>query len=195
MPIAPVGALQLSMSSLPAATSASEQFAVQTAAQPAGIPTDAGREKKETDKMAPLQRPAEPARQAATAQQATAQELPGQTVRNLFDYVGEVEKTVGRSAYDPSALLASAMRSLESTMQGVEAALAGGATSAKRGMRPAGAGERDASGRPSGPQSGGNLDELLDRSISVMWAATNLQIVSSSVTALTSSTSTLIKQQ
>jgi hypothetical protein len=40
-----------------------------------------------------------------------------------------------------------------------------------------------------------NAEQLLERSISVMWAAANLEVVTSSVTAVTSSTSTLIKQQ
>ena len=38
-------------------------------------------------------------------------------------------------------------------------------------------------------------EQMLERSMSVMWAAANLEVVMGSVSAVTSSTSTLIKQQ
>ena len=51
------------------------------------------------------------------------------------------------------------------------------------------------SGKESENATAKNAEQLLERSISVMWAAANLEVVTSSVTAVTSSTSTLIKQQ
>ncbi|TIX62311.1 MAG: hypothetical protein E5V33_15555 [Mesorhizobium sp.] len=60
---------------------------------------------------------------------------------------------------------------------------------------PEGAGKAAPSGKEGENAPAKNAEQLLERSISVMWAAANLEVVTSSVTAVTSSTSTLIKQQ
>ncbi|TKB32873.1 MAG: hypothetical protein E5W81_30175 [Mesorhizobium sp.] len=57
------------------------------------------------------------------------------------------------------------------------------------------AGKAAPSGKEGEDTTAKNAEQLLERSISVMWAAANLEVVTSSVTAVTSSTSTLIKQQ
>jgi hypothetical protein len=122
--------------------------------------------------------------------------------RQLFDYLAEVERSGAGHLTDPSALAQAAVQSLEGTMQQVQEALgkakppaaseADAATSAEASPEKA----ADAS-KPNG--TGASVEEsasqLLERSMSVMWAAANLEVVVSSVTAVTSSTSTLIKQQ
>ncbi|WP_292628287.1 hypothetical protein, partial [Mesorhizobium sp.] len=97
---------------------------------------------------------------------------------------------------DPSALFGSAVQSLEGTMQQVQKAL--GQANAPVNAETAtmqGAGKTAPSGKEGENATEKNAEQLLERSISVMWAAANLEVVTSSVTAVTSSTSTLIKQQ
>ncbi len=115
----------------------------------------------------------------------------------LFDYLAAVEKAGGGALTDPSALFGSAVQSLEGTMQQVQKALgqANAPVNAETATMQEGAGKTAPSGKEDENATAKNAEQLLERSISVMWAAANLEVVTSSVTAVTSSTSTLIKQQ
>ncbi|TIU79938.1 MAG: hypothetical protein E5W13_05340 [Mesorhizobium sp.] len=115
----------------------------------------------------------------------------------LFDYLAEVEKAGGGAFEDPSALFGSAVQSLEGTMQQVQKALgqANAPANAETAAMQDGAGKNAPSAKEGENATAKNAEQLLERSISVMWAAANLEVVTSSVTAVTSSTSTLIKQQ
>ncbi|WP_448113679.1 hypothetical protein [Mesorhizobium amorphae] len=128
------------------------------------------------------------------AQRQTLEPVEATSEHQLFEYLTQVEKSGGGQVSDTSALLGSAVKSLEGTMQKVQAALK------EAGVQPDARpdAEQGVAGTAEGKETGSpaqNAEQLLDRSISVMWAAANLEVVTSSVTAVTSSTSTLIKQQ
>lgn len=137
---------------------------------------------------------------AATALPAAPLEAqPVQPVveRQLFDYLAEVEKSGAGHLSDPAALAKAAVHSLEGTMQQIQDVLGK--------AKPPAASEGDAvsanqtadtsATKDAGTSVEESASQLLERSMSVMWAAANLEVVVSSVTAVTSSTSTLIKQQ
>jgi hypothetical protein len=135
---------------------------------------------------------------ALPAAPVEAQPVQPVVEQQLFDYLAEVEKSGAGHLSDPAALAKAAVHSLEGTMQQIQDVLGkakppaasegGDAVSANR--------TADASATEDGGKSvEESASQLLDRSVSVMWAAANLEVVVSSVTAVTSSTSTLIKQQ
>ncbi|WP_210168294.1 hypothetical protein [Mesorhizobium sp. 1M-11] len=131
---------------------------------------------------------------STAAQRQNLDPVDATSEHKLFEYLTQVEKSGGGQASDTSALLGSAVKSLEGTMQKVQAALkeAGVQSDARTN------GNQDVAGATEGEETSSpaqNAEQLLNRSISVMWAAANLEVVTSSVTAVTSSTSTLIKQQ
>jgi hypothetical protein len=214
MQIAPIGAAEAALANLATGAAAQQQL-VGAAAQPQGGGT-AGtvQEKQATAKTkkpehsetvalaardsAPVSTPA--TGMAAPDQRAELGPSQGVTERQLFDYLAEVEKS-GAGA-NPSELLGQAMHSVDGTMQLVQKVMdeareaIAGKTSARNGFEIASndaTGADAAGGKPA--LDGKSADELLEQSISVMWAASNLQVVIGSVTAATSSASTLIKQQ
>ncbi|MCV3242953.1 hypothetical protein [Mesorhizobium sp. ZC-5] len=117
--------------------------------------------------------------------------------RQLFDYLAEVEKSGAGHLSDPAALAKAAVQSLEGTVQQIQDVLGK--------AKPPAASEGDAASTNQTADASSTKDaattveesasQLLERSMSVMWAAANLEVVVGSVTAVTSSTSTLIKQQ
>jgi hypothetical protein len=216
MQIAPVGALEVALANLTTSMATQQQIAAGAAAQPGNRMAGAAQEKQAASKSKSPERSqaASPAAeqaaqsasgaQSAKAGQSTKAE-PTQPIveRQLFDYLTEVEKSGGGPFTDPSALFGSAVHSLEGTMQKVQKAL--GDARPPAGEADVAAGQdaaaispdkaSDASAENAPDTRAKNAEQLLERSISVMWAAANLEVVMSSVTAVTSSTSTLIKQQ
>ena len=215
MQIAPIGAAEAALANLATGAAAQQQL-VGTAAQPQGGGTaGAVQEKQATAKAKKPERPetvalaaqdsapvsTHAAETATLDRRAELGPAQGVTERQLFDYLAEVEKS-GVGGADPSALLGQAMHSVDDTMQLVQKvmdqareAIASKTTGPGEVDVASNAGEEGdtAPGKPT--LDGKSADELLQQSISVMWAASNLQVVIGSVTAATSSASTLIKQQ
>ncbi|PLP57385.1 hypothetical protein CYK37_19815 [Mesorhizobium loti] len=206
MQVAPIGALEVALSNMSTGMALQQQVAVGSTTQP-GNGTNAADPKSQVLKT----KKPEQAGVATSVGQQVAQDTPQTTAstsvqrqnlepinptneHKLFEYLTQVEKSGGGQVSDTSSLLGSAVKSLEGTMQKVQAALkeAGVRSDAKPNGNQGVAGAAEGEEASSPAQ---NAEQLLDRSISVMWAAANLEVVTSSVTAVTSSTSTLIKQQ
>ncbi|MDX8477466.1 hypothetical protein RFN28_03105 [Mesorhizobium sp. VK24D] len=205
MQIAPIGALEATLANLTTSISSQQQITAGAAAQPGNRMVGAKQEKHEAAKLNMPERgdvATRAGQQVAQASSGANPAMTGQSSKSekapivehkLFDYLAEVEKGGGGAVTDPSALFGSAVQSLEGTMQQVQKALgkanppAQAETAATHDAAPTG---KEAENAPAK-----NVEQLLERSISVMWAAANLEVVTSSVKAVTSSTSTLIKQQ
>ncbi len=206
MQVAPIGALEVALSNMSTGMALQQQVAAGSATQP-GNGTNAADPKSQvlnakkpeqtSAATGASQQVAQDAPQTAPSTAAQRQNLDpvdATSEHKLFEYLTQVEKSGGGQASDTSALLGSAVKSLEGTMQKVQAALkeAGVQSDARTN------GNQDVAGATEGEETSSpaqNAEQLLNRSISVMWAAANLEVVTSSVTAVTSSTSTLIKQQ
>ncbi|RWO31107.1 MAG: hypothetical protein E5Y16_12820 [Mesorhizobium sp.] len=220
MQIAPIGALEATLANLTTSMASQQQITAGTTAQPGNRMVGANQEKHDAAKVSMPERgdvAARAGQQVAQSSSGANPAMAGQSSKlektepiaehKLFDYLAEVEKAGGGALTDPSALFGSAVQSLEGTMQQVQKALgqanapqANALGSAETATMQDGAGKTAPSGKaPSGKEdenaTAKNAEQLLERSISVMWAAANLEVVTSSVTAVTSSTSTLIKQQ
>ncbi|BCH17947.1 hypothetical protein [Mesorhizobium sp. L-2-11] len=210
MQIAPIGALEATLANLTTSIASQQQITAGSTAQPGNRMVGANQEKHDAAKVAMPERgdvAARAGQQVAQASSGANPAMAGQSSKlektepiaehKLFDYLAEVEKAGGGALTDPSALFGSAVQSLEGTMQQVQKAL--GQTNAPVNAETAtiqdGAGKTAPSGKEDENATAKNAEQLLERSISVMWAAANLEVVTSSVTAVTSSTSTLIKQQ
>ncbi|TIO59788.1 MAG: hypothetical protein E5X79_14775 [Mesorhizobium sp.] len=209
MQIAPIGALAATLATLTTSVTSQQQINAGAAAQPGNRMVGAGQEKHDAAKVNASERgdintPA--GQQVAQASSGANPAMAGQSSNSdrtepiiehkLFDYLAEVEKSGGGAFTDPSALFGSAVQSLEGTMQQVQKALGQAnvpADAEKAAMQDPGKAAPPGKESDDGPAK--NAEQLLERSISVMWAAANLEVVTSSVTAVTSSTSTLIKQQ
>ncbi|RWP21094.1 MAG: hypothetical protein EOR00_02685 [Mesorhizobium sp.] len=214
MQIAPIGALEATLANLTTSMASQQQITAGTTAQPGNRMVGANQEKHDAAKVSMPERgdiAARAGQQVAQSSSGANPAMAGQSTKlektepiaehKLFDYLAEVEKAGGALA-EPSALFGSAVQSLEGTMQQVQRALgqANAPVNAETATMQDGAGKTAPSGKaPSGKEdenaTAKNAEQLLERSISVMWAAANLEVVTSSVTAVTSSTSTLIKQQ
>jgi len=211
MQIAPIGALEATLANLTTSLASQQQIAVGAAAQPGNRMVGAQQEKHDASKASMPERTdvatragqqvaqASPNANLATgAQSSGSQKAEPIVERKLFDYLAEVEKAGGGMISNPSALFGSAVQSLEGTMQRVQEAL-GKANMPTKGeadaVKDGAAGNTAAPATDAENSPAKNAEQLLERSISVMWAAANLEVVTSSVTAVTSSTSTLIKQQ
>ena len=206
MQIAPIGALEVALSNMSTGINLQQQVAAGSSTRP-GNGSNAADPKSQVLK-------AKKSEQAGTAtgiSQQVAQDAPltaastaarqqnlepidATSEHRLFEYLTQVENSGGGQGSDTSALLGSAVKSLEGTMQRVQAALK------EAGVRADGKtdGNQDVAGAAEGEENDApakSAEQLLSRSISIMWAAANLEVVTSSVTAVTSSTSTLIKQQ
>lgn len=206
MQVAPIGALEAALSNMSSGMALQQQAVAATATQP-GNGSNAADPKSQVVKA----KKPEQAEAATNASQQMAQDttrssastaaqrhqldtIDATSEHKLFEYLTQVEKSGGGQGSDPSTLLGSAVKSLEGTMQKVQAALKDAGVKTDAGV----ARTHDAAGNTDGTEtasSAESAEQLLDRSISVMWAAANLEVVTSSVTAVTSSTSTLIKQQ
>jgi hypothetical protein len=211
MQIAPIGALEATFANLTTSLASQQQIAAGAAAQPGNRMVGASQEKHEASKANMPERAdvatragqqvaqASPNANSATAAQSSGSQKAEPIVeRKLFDYLAEVEKAGGGMISNPSALFGSAVQSLEGTMQKVQDALGKANMPAKTeadAAQDSAAGNVAAPGTDAENSPAKNAEQLLERSISVMWAAANLEVVTSSVTAVTSSTSTLIKQQ
>lgn len=206
MQIAPIGALEASLASLTTSIGSQQQITAGAAAQPGSQMVGAKQEKHDAAKANVPERgdlatgagrqvaQASSGADPAMARQASGSERAEPIVeRKLFDYLAEVERTGGGAAADPSALFGSAVQSLEGTMQQVQKAL--GRANTPGQTETAATQDAAPSGNEAETAPAKNAQQLLERSISVMWAAANLEVVTSSVKAVTSSTSTLIKQQ
>lgn len=114
----------------------------------------------------------------------------------LFDYLVEMEKSVGRTGQpnDPAALVGGALHSLEGVVQQAQSAFAKNGPQAGSAP-PAVEGSGNVAAGNEGPPGQPNADMTLDRAISFMWAAANVSVAINSVTAATGSVNTLIKQQ
>lgn len=206
MQVAPIGALEIALSNMSTGMALQQQVAAGSSTQPgngsnAADPKPQVLKAKKSEQAAPgtstsTQAAQDAPRTAAStaARQQNLEPIDATSEHRLFEYLTQVEKSAGGQGSDTSALLGSAVKSLEGTMQKVQAALkeAGGRVDGKAD------GNQDVAGAPEGEETDApakNAEQLLSRSISVMWAAANLEVVTSSVTAVTSSTSTLIKQQ
>ncbi|RWK57634.1 hypothetical protein [Mesorhizobium sp.] len=210
MQIAPIGALEATLANLTTSIASQQQITAGSTAQPGNRMVGANQEKHDAAKVAMPERgdvAARAGQQVAQASSGANPAMAGQSSKlektepiaehKLFDYLAEVEKAGGRVLTDPSALFGSAVQSLEGTMQQVQKALgqANAPVHAETATIQDGAGKTAPSGKEDENATAKNAEQLLERSISVMWAAANLEVVTSSVTAVTSSTSTLIKQQ
>ncbi|TIP90758.1 MAG: hypothetical protein E5X58_22735 [Mesorhizobium sp.] len=214
MQIAPIGALEATLANLTTSIASQQQITAGTAAQPGNRMVGANQEKHDAAKAAMPERgdvAARAGQQVAQASSGANPAMAGQSSKlaaklektepiaehKLFDYLAAVEKAGGGALTDPSALFGSAVQSLEGTMQQVQRALgqANAPVNAETATMQDGAGKAAQSGKEGEDAIAKNAEQLLERSISVMWAAANLEVVTSSVTAVTSSTSTLIKQQ
>jgi hypothetical protein len=214
MQIAPIGALEATLANLTTSIASQQQITTGTAAQPGNRMVGANQEKHDAAKVTMPERgdvATRAGQQVAQASSGANPAMAGQSSKlertepvaehKLFDYLAEVEKAGGGAFTDPSALFGSAVQSLEGTMQQVQKALGqANAPVAETAAVQDGAGKTAPSAKAPSAKEGENATEknaeqLLERSISVMWAAANLEVVTSSVTAVTSSTSTLIKQQ
>lgn len=213
MEISPVGAVgtiaQLS-------SGLTLQHATMTAvAQPVGAPGTA--QQPTLAKPAKLQRaevvtapaqeqPAEAARAPRTNGDPATKPLDAVAERQLFDYLVEVDKGLSGSGSfnSPSALIGTAMHSLEGALAQAQQAFSQQAQA--EGAKPAEAGTQevaDQSAEATTPATEGSarvtsaaeMSTTLERSISFMWAAANVGLVVNSVTAATASANTLIKQQ
>lgn len=210
MQIAPIGALEATLANLTTSIASQQQITAGSTAQPGNRMVGANQEKHDAAKVAMPERgdvAARAGQQVAQASSGANPAMAGQSSKlektepiaehKLFDYLAEVEKAGGGALTDPSALFGSAVQSLEGTMQQVQKALgqANAPVNAETVTMQDGAGKTAPSGKEDENATAKNAEQLLERSISVMWAAANLEVVTSSVTAVTSSTSTLIKQQ
>jgi hypothetical protein len=210
MQIAPIGALEATLANLTTSMASQQQITTGTAAQPGNRMVGANQEKHDAAKVSMPERgdvATRAGQQVAQASSGANPAMAGQSSKlektepvaehKLFDYLAEVEKAGGGALTDPSALFGSAVQSLEGTMQQVQKALgqANAPVNAETATMQDGAGNTAPSGEEDENATAKNAEQLLERSISVMWAAANLEVVTSSVTAVTSSTSTLIKQQ
>jgi hypothetical protein len=210
MQIAPIGALEATLANLTTSMASQQQITTGTAAQPGNRMVGANQEKHDAAKVSMPERgdvATRAGQQVAQASSGANPAMAGQSSKlektepvaehKLFDYLAEVEKAGGGALTDPSALFGSAVQSLEGTMQQVQKALgqANAPVNAETATMQDGAGKTAPSGKEDENATAKNAEQLLERSISVMWAAANLEVVTSSVTAVTSSTSTLIKQQ
>ncbi|RWC62429.1 hypothetical protein [Mesorhizobium sp.] len=210
MQIAPIGALEATLANLTTSISSQQQITAGSAAQPGNRMVGAKQEKHDAAKVNTPERGDVATRAGQQVSQASSganQAMAGQSSkpertepiveRQLFDYLAEAEKAGGGTFTDPSALFGSAVRSLDGTMQQVQKALgqANAPVNADAAKVQDDAGKTAPSGEEGENSPAKNAEQLLERSISVMWAAANLEVVTSSVTAVTSSTSTLIKQQ
>ncbi|MER8521447.1 hypothetical protein NKI48_17905 [Mesorhizobium sp. M0644] len=207
MQIAPIGALEATLANLTTSISSQQQITVGASAQPGNRMVGAKQEKhakvntperSDVATRAGQQVAQTPGANPAIGGQAFKPEKTEPILEHkLFDYMAETEKAAGGVFTDPSALFGSAVKSLEGTMQQVQKAL--GQANASPSAETAATSDRADKTAPSGKEGedspAKNAEQLLERSISVMWAAANLEVVTSSVTAVTSSTSTLIKQQ
>jgi hypothetical protein len=210
MQIAPIGALEATLANLTTSMASQQQITAGTTAQPGNRMVGANQEKHDAAKVSMPERgdiAARAGQQVAQSSSGANPAMAGQSSKlektepiaehKLFDYLAEVEKAGGGALTDPSALFGSAVQSLEGTMQQVQKALgqANAPVNAETATMQDGAGKTAPSGEEDENATAKNAEQLLERSISVMWAAANLEVVTSSVTAVTSSTSTLIKQQ
>jgi hypothetical protein len=210
MAIAPIGALEATLSSL--ATSAATQQQTIAAATPEGNRmVGAMQEKHEAAKAGAAERgdtAAQPGQQVAQASAGTSPAMAGQSSnpertsnlekggpiveRQLFEYLAEAEKAGGMAFKGPSEMFGAAVNALKGPLQGMQKAFGDPASSAKAA---AGQSPEQTTGAADNPTDPTTNEELLDKYISVMWAAANLELVTSSVTAATSSTNALVKQQ
>ena len=204
MAIAPIGALEATLSSL--ATSAATQQQTIAAATPEGNRmVGAMQEKHEAAKAGAAERgdtAARPGQQVAQASAGASPAMAGQSSnpgriepiveRQLFEYLAEAEKAGGMAFKGPSEMFGAAVNALKGPLQGMQKAFGDPASSAKA---TAGQSPEQTTGAADNPTDPGTSEELLDKYISVMWAAANLELVTSSVTAATSSTNALVKQQ
>lgn len=210
MQIAPIGALEATLANLTTSIASQQQITTGTAAQPGNRMVGANQEKHDAAKVTMPERgdvATRAGQQVAQASSGANPAMAGQSSKlertepvvehKLFDYLAEVEKSGGGAFTDTSALFGSAVQSLEGTMQQVQKALgqANAPMDAETATMQEAAGKTASSGKEGENAIAKNAEQLLERSISVMWAAANLEVVTSSVTAVTSSTSTLIKQQ
>lgn len=219
MQIAGVGPIELSLASMGTGISAQQQVERASVGQN-GLRSTAVSEKREAEQAKATKASADAADIVGTpdaghARQSGADRAGLQservdagealTKRQLFDYLLEVERSGATDTASTSALVQSAIGALDGTLQKISATLekaqtahvtdAGGDRA--QGTSPQTAEHPTASeGAVEGSDRfGDEAEQLLERSMSVMWAAANLEVVMSSVTAVTSSTSTLIKQQ
>ena len=215
MQIAPIGAVEAALANLSAGTALQQQVATAAAAaQPGSAVASQVKEKQEIGKVRTVEKGEEvssaagqqvaqagaPAQAPATSENRSREAVAPMTERQLFDYLMEIERSGGGSIKGPSELFDSALKSIDTTIRQVQEVLGGA-------HRQVTAPEGSTSGRQAGeapdlaqsgeaPNPDGNdPSKLLERSISVMWAAANLEVVLSGVTAASSSVGTLIKQQ
>lgn len=215
MQVASIGAMEVALANLSAGTALQQTAAAATAAQSGAAVATPVKEKQEIGKvriaekgdhaspvagqqMAQASSPAQ--EPVASESSASTQAVAPTTEKQLFEYLMEVERSGGGPIKEPSELLGSALRSIDTTVRQVEEVL-GGANRlppSPEGATPARAASETANVTQGGEAAGlGENDpaRLLERSISVMWAAANLEVVLSGVTAASSSVGTLIKQQ
>lgn len=204
MAIAPIGALEATLSNL-AASAGTQQQAIAAATPEGNRMVGAMQEKHEAAKAGAAERgdaAAQPGQQVAQASAGASPAMAGQSSnpertepiveRQLFEYLAEVEKAGGMAFKGPSEMFGAAVNALKGPLQGMQKAFGDPASSAKA---TAGQSPEQTTGAADNPTDPGTSEELLDKYISVMWAAANLELVTSSVTAATSSTNALVKQQ
>jgi len=204
MAIAPIGALEATLSSV-AASAATQQQAIAAAAPEGNRMVGAMQEKHEAAKAGAAERgdaAAQPGQQVAQASHGASPAMAGQSSnpertepiveRQLFEYLAEAEKAGGMAFKGPSEMFGAAVNALKGPLQGMQKAFGDPASSAKA---TAGQSPEQTTGAADNPTDPTTNEELLDKYISVMWAAANLELVTSSVTAATSSTNALVKQQ
>ena len=131
--------------------------------------------------------------------QSDAQPVQVATEQRLFDYLAEMEKSLGQvGSGDPAALIGDGMRSLEGMLDKAQQAFAkvdmwrpGASGSAPTN----GAAAPSAGGGESAPSGYDGMVFNLQQAVEVMWATFNTSLAVNSVSAATASANTLIKQQ
>ena len=143
MAIAPIGALEATLSSL-AASAGTQQQAIAAATPEGNRMVGAMQEKHEAAKAGAAERgdiAAQPGQQVAQASAGASPAMAGQSSnperaepiveRQLFEYLAEAEKAGGMAFKGPSEMFGAAVNALKGPLQGMQKAFGDPASSAK----------------------------------------------------------------
>lgn len=126
---------------------------------------------------------------------------------NLFDYLAELQGSpaAGNEAArlaNPATLLSEAVQGLEGYAHGIQTVFDGGSSPTVSGSEPATAPQGGPAQEPLDPaqtttrETGGeNMDQVLDRLVSVLWAGTNTTFLVSGTSGLSKAANTLLRGQ
>lgn len=133
---------------------------------------------------------AAPQQHAAPSHGANADNLAPVTEGQLFDYLDKAKSS--HDALKPSALLESAAGSFVDLVEKAQETMSKQLPDAQKAEVPASEGSAEAQDTSANPA---NMDDVLDRYVSVSWAMFSASLATNSVAAASSSVNTLVKQQ